>query len=95
MNPTRKQKLYWNRLAELGCCVCRYHCGNPNNTHISIHHIIVNGKKDHDNVLPLCAEHHQTGGEGVAIHPFKRKWELLYGTQAQLKEAYDKLLEDI
>lgn len=45
------------------------------------------------NVLPLCGPHHQTGGEGVAIHPFKRQWEAKFGKQADLKARCDKILE--
>lgn len=45
-------------------------------------------------VLPLCGPHHQTGGEGVAIHPFKRQWETKYGKQDALKAMCDQLLSE-
>lgn len=94
MKPTKEQLKYWDRLAsEIGCIVC-YNNGIISH-HVSIHHILVNGKKDHSNVLPLCSMHHQTGGEGIAIHPFKRLWESIYGSQDKLKYQCDKLLEDL
>lgn len=93
MNPTAKQKAYWDRLAnEIGCIAC-YNNGVINH-YVSLHHILVNGKKDHDNVLPLCQWHHQCGGEGVAIHPFKRVWQQIHGSQEKLKLQCDKLLKE-
>lgn len=91
MNPTRKQKYYWGRLAEeVGCIIClKFH--NTKNTYVSIHHC--EGRKNHDFCLPLCAEHHQTGGEGVAVHPFKKQWEEKYGSQELLKIMCDKILD--
>ena len=62
---------------------------------VSIHHIDGRTKKgSHAHVLPLCSAHHQTGGEGVAIHPFKKQWEEKYGSQESLKIMCDKLLGD-
>ena len=97
MNPTRKEKLYWNRLiSEIGCCICFSHLGIKNNDYCSIHHISGRSKKGcHMNVLALCAPHHITGkGETIPIHPFKKRFEAKYGTQKQLKIMCDKLLED-
>lgn len=95
MNPTRSEKMYWSRLVStVGCIACRVEHGIVN-THCSIHHIDGRTKPGaHMNVLSLCAEHHQTGGEGVAIHPFKRQWEAKYGTQAELKATSDRILDE-
>jgi hypothetical protein len=94
MNPTKKEKLYWDRLAELGCIVCLTHSGVTNN-YVSIHHIDGRTKKGcHMNVLALCAPHHMTGKRGVAIHPYKHFWEETYGTQESLRIISNKLLED-
>jgi|TARA_R110002153_G_scaffold29627_4_gene90817 hypothetical protein len=95
MNPTKKEKLYWDRLAELGCAACLSYSKVTNN-YISIHHISGRSKKGcHMNVLALCPKHHMTGkGETIPIHPFKKRFEAKYGTQKQLKMMCDKLLED-
>ncbi len=92
-NPTRTEKLLWSRLAsEVGCIACRI--DGRINHQVSIHHIDGRTKNGaHSNVLPLCAEHHQTGGEEApAIHPWKRRFEAKYGTQAALKAMCDDLL---
>ena len=93
-NPTKFEYRYWDRLAEeVGCIICRNEYGIVNN-HVSIHHIDGRTKKGaHMNVMPLCAMHHQTGGEGVAIHPFTEVWEMIYGSQDRLKRQCDKILE--
>jgi hypothetical protein len=95
MNPTRSEKLYWSRLAStVGCIACRIDRGIVN-THCSIHHISGRTAKGaHTKVLPLCGPHHQTGGEGVAIHPFKRQWEAKFGKQMELKAMCDKILNE-
>tara|TARA_R110000803_G_scaffold40942_1_gene88220 strand:- start:3992 stop:4294 length:303 start_codon:yes stop_codon:yes gene_type:complete len=95
MNVTKKEKLYWDRLiSEIGCCVCFSHLGIKNNDYCSIHHIDGRTKKgSHTHILPLCSAHHQTGGEGVAIHPFKKQWEENYGSQESLKIMCDKILD--
>jgi hypothetical protein len=93
MTPTSSERLYWDRLAsEIGCIACRI--DGRINHHVSIHHIDGRTKPGaHSNVLPLCAEHHQTGGEDApSIHPWKRRFEAKYGTQSDLKSMCDDLL---
>jgi len=93
MNPTRTEKLYWSRLVGVvGCIACRID-GTPTN-HCSIHHIDGRTKPGaHLNVLPLCARHHQTGGtEAPSIHPWKRRFESKYGTQAELQARCNEIL---
>lgn len=90
---TKSEKEYQYRLAnEVGCIICRLFFDEFND-HVSIHH--VDGRKKPGaqfNVLPLCGAHHQTGGEGVALHPFKATWERIYGTQKELKIKCDEIL---
>lgn len=89
-------KRFHNELASLGCIAClkdgRY------NFLVSIHHI--NGRTRpgaHFQVLPLCAGHHQdgTGAPGlIAVHPWKARFEKLYGSQERLlAECLEKLKE--
>ena len=92
MNPTKSEKDYWDKLAEkIGCVVCHRKFGiiGP----VSIHHIDGRTKPGaHLNVLPLCGAHHQTGGEGVALHPFTKRWEENFGKQEDLKRWCDWVL---
>ena len=94
-NPTKAEKVYWDKLANVvGCVACRI--DGITNNHVSIHHIDGRTKKGaHMNVIPLCAGHHQdgTGAPGlIAIHPWKRRFEARYGTQEWLKAMADSIL---
>lgn len=86
---TKGQKQFHNALAEyVGCIACRQ--SGVFSNWVSIHHI--DGRtKDyaHWYVLPLCAGHHQDGTgheilKGFAVHPYKARFEKLYGTQHDL-----------
>lgn len=80
--PTKEEQRYMDRVAQLGCIIdgCEglagiHHC----KTHLG-------GGRDHSKILPLCGAHHQTGGRGIAIHPHKKLWESIYGTEEELME---------
>lgn len=94
MTPTKADKVFWDRLArKVGCIACR-HDGIENND-VSIHHIAGRTRPGaHRQVLPLCAEHHQTGGMAApAIHPWITRFEEKYGTQETLLAECHKILE--
>lgn len=38
-------------------------------------------------VIPLCPDHHQHGGHGVAIHAGQTTFERMYGTEENLLAA--------
>ena len=82
--PTKADKALWQALAAYGCIACRK--DGTINRHVSIHHIDGRTKPGaHRKVLPLCAEHHQTGGmDAPAIHPWKARFEQRYGRQEDL-----------
>ena len=47
------------------------------------------------NVIPLCGTHHQTGGKDApAIHPWKTRFVQKYGTQEELKDKCDRILDE-
>ena len=77
---------YKSMVAELGCVVCRNlgHGTVP----ASVHHIRcgqgLSQRAPDTLIIPLCPSHHQTGGQGVAIHAGQRTWEGLYGTEMEL-----------
>ena len=93
---TDQEKALWDRLAGLGCIACikdgRF------NPHVSIHHVDGRTKPDcHKLVLPLCGEHHQHRDDDplgrVGVHPYKARFEKLYGSQEELMAYYAELLE--
>lgn len=79
---TRQLRDYKSRVAELGCIVDG--CGAP----AMLHHprfCVGMGQRSNDwLVIPLCPDHHQNGGLGVAIHAGQNTFESLYGTEAEL-----------
>ena len=89
---TAQEKRFHDELAQLGCIACRI--DGRINTHVSIHH--VNGRSRpgaHMQVLPLCASHHQDQGNGViAVHPWKARFEKMYGNQYDLIEKCKELI---
>lgn len=78
----KADKEYLARVAALGCLICR----RP----AMIHHIRtgqgMSQRADHRHVIPLCGDHHQHGGHGVAIHAGQKTWEAKYGTELELLE---------
>ena len=83
--PTKAQRERMARIVDAGCIVCRRHlrAWSP----AGIHHITTGRKRNHDDTIALCAQHHQTGGSGVALHANRALWEEKYGTQEELLEA--------
>ena len=75
-----KERQYMSAVAALGCLICR----QPAN----VHHIRAgqgaSQRASNYLVIPLCPEHHQHGGVGVAIHAGQKTWEALYGTEMEL-----------
>jgi|TARA_R100000278_G_scaffold123276_1_gene112614 hypothetical protein len=92
MKPNKKTREYYQRLVSLGCIVCRLQYGVHSDP--CIHHVRTKGlgmgQKSKD-ALPLCWEHHQ-GRDGV--HTNTKKWEEKYGTQEELLEIVNDLLND-
>lgn len=77
---------YLGAVASLGCIVCR-NLGYGE-TPANVHHIRLGqgmAQRASDYLtIPLCHEHHQHGGPGVAIHAGQEQWEALYGTELEL-----------
>jgi hypothetical protein len=80
------------RLAALGCVVCRNEGYGYSPT--SIHHIRPQGAKtDHYKAIPLCPQHHQHGGLGIALHAGQKRWEEKFGTEMELLAQVEELLD--
>ena len=90
-NKTKYEREYLLKDSNLGCIVC----GQP----ATIHHLTGSkyrgmGKKaSHYDVIPLCPNHHQHGGYGVAFHAGQKVWEAKYGTQEELLEKVKRKLD--
>lgn len=88
------EQLHVDRVAHLGCVVCRnLHRGY---TPACIHHcrdgMGMGQRNDGWHTLPLCRPHHQFAGRGVSIHDGQATWEQLYGTEAALLAQVYQLL---
>lgn len=94
-SPNKAEKQFHDQLAALGCIAC--YLDGHYTEEVSIHHIEGRTKPGaHLNVLPLCAGHYQdgTGIPGlVAVHPWKRRFEQLYGKQEEILLLCHELLE--
>ena len=74
-------------IAGLGCIICQ----RP----AEIHHLRAGmgmGQRSAD-VIPLCPEHHRTGGHGIAFHAGRKTWEARFGTEVELLQKTQELLE--
>lgn len=78
--PTKKEREHMSRVAALGCLICQ----RP----AQIHHIRagqgMGQRASHFETIPLCPQHHQDGGYGVALHSGQRTWEEIHGTEREL-----------
>ena len=81
---TLAEKEHQRRVADLGCIACWL--DGINSPVVSIHHVEGRTKPGCElKVLALCGAHHQTGGEiAPSIHPWRKRFEAKYGTQAEL-----------
>lgn len=75
---TNEERRYLNRVAELGCLVCR-RMGYPG-TPAEIHHkragTGAGRRSSHFDAMPLCPEHHRgkTGLHGLGTKGFPKHW---------------------
>ncbi len=92
--PTKQEKLWMSKVAELGCIVCHefYQVYSP----AEVHHL--DGKTKplaHLKTIGLCYRHHREGVNNdmyVSRHPFLNEFEKRYGTQESLLEKTHELL---
>lgn len=91
---TKAEKEHLNALAELGCIVCLNlgYGKSPAEIHHIRHGVGMGQRNNHKNAIPLCHKHHRTGGYGVALHAGQKAFEDNYGTESELLECVNKLL---
>ena len=87
---TKDEKEWQRRVRELGCLICE----RPASLHHIRHGVGKAQKADEYNVLPLCPDHHQNGGHGVAFHAGKKTWQEIYGTEEELLEQVKEKLSE-
>jgi hypothetical protein len=49
-------------------------------------------KAGFNEAIPLCPNHHQNGGYGVALHAGQKEFEARYGTELELLKHTNLLL---
>ena len=94
---TKEEALHLGLVQEFGCIACRASSGvfSP----AEIHHILDGNRRlGHFHVLPLCVPHHRGGSDGISApfvsrHPYKKRFELAYGTEADLLEIINSYIE--
>ena len=84
-------------ICRIGCIACRVmgRRGVPG----MVHHLLSPGKRRRGNLFTICLcwLHHASGvcGEGiVSRHPWKKKFEARYGTEAKLLRLTKKLVNE-
>ena len=96
-SKTKKEKEHMDRVANLGCLICRKE-GNPFSP-AELHHIRdvrITGpgqRAKHTEVIPLCVAHHRIGKESFHYNSkaFTKKW----GSQKDLLvETLNLLIHD-
>ena len=90
--PTKAEKLRLNRICEFGCIVC--HLYLDVHSPALPHHIEGKTKKGaHYKTIPLCAPHHDYGGEeGVALHKNKYQFVKNFGSELDLLDKINALI---
>lgn len=86
--PTVEEAAWMASIVSLGCIACLLDGVPPRAT--AVHHILRGGRRiGHLFTLPLCQPgHHMDGGYIglVSRHPFKARFEALYGKELDLLE---------
>jgi hypothetical protein len=85
--PTAIERKHMRAVGRMPCIACEK--DGHYNDYVSLHHIEGRTKPNaHLEVLPLCASHHQHNDSDpmgrIGIHPYKQRFEALYGTSRQL-----------
>jgi hypothetical protein len=91
---TKAEKKHYDKLHSLGCIVCirlGYGYSEPHIHHIR-HGAGMGQKSVYTDAIPLCPNHHQNGGYGVALHAGQKEFEKKYGTEKDLLDFTNKII---
>lgn len=86
MSKTAAIQERFERIVDMGCCVCvREGLGR---TPPEIHHLLTGRagfrRNDDMNTIGLCPYHHRHGGHGQAVHAGKASFEAAHGSELEL-----------
>ncbi len=94
--PTKAEKDRYDKLARIGCILCKQHGINTTDTPVEMHHVRrFGGKRSLAEVIGLCAYHHRLGDysyHSLGAKGFEKYWgispeELVKKTNDLLQEA--------
>lgn len=92
--PTAEESRWMDAVAALGCIVCLKH--HQAQTPAAVHHIVEGSRRlGHFYTIPLCDPgHHQNSptSQKLSRHPHKTRFEKKYGTEYELLEYVQTLL---
>lgn len=96
-NKTKAEKKHLDAVAQVGCIVCKMN--GYDDTPAEIHHIRdgvgIGQRSSNYDCIPLCPIHHRTGGHGeIGFHQAPRSFESRYGTEQELLEMVNELLDN-
>jgi hypothetical protein len=85
------------RIKQLPCVACLQM--GITNYGVDAHHILRGGRRiGDDHVLPLCPPHHRghlNNETAVSRHPWRKAFEARYGSEEQLLEIVNEMLEEV
>lgn len=93
---SKAEKEHLNKVAELGCIVCRNN--GFYDSPAEIHHIgngTMGKRASNYEVIGLCFVHHRGGNNGVAVHSGRKAFEANFGTEQELLEQTKRWLNVI
>ena len=98
--PTKDELRRYHALQELGCIACRIN-GVSHGAIPEIHHLVEGNKRlGNDYTIPLCAWHHRGEAasqweklKGPSLARSKREFIAEYGTERELLDAVNKIIE--
>lgn len=101
--PTKAHLARFAALRDLGCIACRLN--GAGHAFAEIHHFLAGTKRiGHEATVPLCSWHHQGVGSGIpcalmletygpSFHKHTRAFRARYGSDAELLETVNRLIE--
>lgn len=92
----QEEREYLQRVAEVGCIVCRKFYGVESPA--EIHHLRagqgMGQRASNFDVIPLCPHHHRIGGWGIALHAGQKEFEKRHASERELLDVTREILHD-